>query len=176
MAGWSSSAMLGMCMTAIRFRPTNSVSSNGRPGALMMVRKTGGSSTLSVVNGIKDVLPDIRRLIPAGVDVKPIFDQSIFVKAAAPTAVLMGGAWPPVLTSDDDPAIPRQLCGSHADHLGLDPALDHRGRAHHVLRRADAEYYDPRRLRPGSRHSGRQRNRRHREHRAGSKDAAKEKS
>jgi multidrug efflux pump subunit AcrB len=32
---------------------TNSVSENGRPGALMMVRKTGGSSTLAVVNGIK---------------------------------------------------------------------------------------------------------------------------
>jgi hypothetical protein len=38
---------------------TNSVSENGRPGALMMVRKTGGSSTLAVVDGIKAVLPDI---------------------------------------------------------------------------------------------------------------------
>src|SRR5271170_5264968 len=55
---------------------TNSVSENGRPGALMMVRKTGGSSTLAVVNGIKEALPEIRRLLPAGVEIKPIFDQS----------------------------------------------------------------------------------------------------
>ncbi|MGD0767426.1 MAG: efflux RND transporter permease subunit [Tepidisphaeraceae bacterium] len=77
---------------------TNSVSENGRPGSLMMVRKTGGSSTLSVVNGIKDVLPDLRRLMPAGVDIKPIFDQSIFVRASL-NSVLMGGAMAAGLTA-----------------------------------------------------------------------------
>ncbi len=77
---------------------TNSVSENGRPGSLMMVRKTGGSSTLSVVNGIKEVLPDIRRLMPKGVDIKPIFDQSIFVKASL-NSVLMGGAMAAGLTA-----------------------------------------------------------------------------
>jgi multidrug efflux pump subunit AcrB len=61
---------------------TNSVSQNGTPGGLMMVRKTGGSSTLSVVDKVREVLPDIRRLLPAGVDIKPIFDQSIFVRAS----------------------------------------------------------------------------------------------
>jgi multidrug efflux pump subunit AcrB len=45
---------------------TNSVASNGRPGSLMMVRKTGGSSTLSVVNGVKDTLPELGRLLPPG--------------------------------------------------------------------------------------------------------------
>jgi multidrug efflux pump subunit AcrB len=77
---------------------TNSVSENGRPGSLMMVRKTGGSSTLSVVNGIKDVLPEIRRLMPPGVNIKPIFDQSIFVKASL-NSVLMGGAMAAGLTA-----------------------------------------------------------------------------
>jgi multidrug efflux pump subunit AcrB len=77
---------------------TNSVAENGRPGSLMMVRKTGGSSTLSVVNGIKDVLPEIRKLMPAGVDIKPIFDQSIFVKASL-NSVLMGGAMAAGLTA-----------------------------------------------------------------------------
>jgi multidrug efflux pump subunit AcrB len=77
---------------------TNSVSENGRPGSLMMVRKTGGSSTLSVVNGIKDVLPEIRKLMPAGVNIKPIFDQSIFVKASL-NSVLMGGAMAAGLTA-----------------------------------------------------------------------------
>jgi multidrug efflux pump subunit AcrB len=77
---------------------TNSVSENGRPGGLMMVRKTGGSSTLAVVNGIKDILPELRLLMPAGVEIKPIFDQSIFVKASL-NSVLMGGAMAAGLTA-----------------------------------------------------------------------------
>ena len=77
---------------------TNSVSENGRPGSLMMVRKTGGSSTLSVVNGIKDVLPELRLLMPKGVDIKPIFDQSIFVMASL-NSVLMGGGMAAGLTA-----------------------------------------------------------------------------
>ena len=32
---------------------TNSVMQNGLPGALMLVRKTGGVSTLAVINGIR---------------------------------------------------------------------------------------------------------------------------
>src|SRR5579883_1757401 len=39
---------------------TNSVAVDGRPGALMLVRKTGGVSTLAVVDGIKEVLPEIQ--------------------------------------------------------------------------------------------------------------------
>src|ERR1700730_13702900 len=61
---------------------TNSVAVDGQPGALMMVRKTGGVSTLAVIDGIKNALPYIKKLLPAGVDVKPIFDQSVFVRAA----------------------------------------------------------------------------------------------
>jgi multidrug efflux pump subunit AcrB len=77
---------------------TNSVFENGRPGGLMMVRKTGGSSTLAVVNGVRAALPELRRLLPAGVDIKPIFDQSIFVKAAL-NSVLMGGSMAAGLTA-----------------------------------------------------------------------------
>ena len=77
---------------------TNSVSENGQPGSLMMVRKTGGSSTLSVIEGIKNVLPEIKKLVPAGVDIKPIFDQSIFVKAAL-NSVVMGGLMAAGLTA-----------------------------------------------------------------------------
>ncbi len=76
---------------------TNSVSIDGQPGSLMLVRKTGGISTLSVIDGIKEVLPEIQRLMPAGVTLKPIFDQSIFVKAAL-NSVLMGGAMAAGLT------------------------------------------------------------------------------
>ncbi|HTB63722.1 MAG TPA: efflux RND transporter permease subunit, partial [Opitutales bacterium] len=77
---------------------TNYVSQNGQPGGLMMVRKTGNSSTLAVIDGIKGALPDIHRLLPAGVDIKPIFDQSIFVKAAL-NSVIMGGTMAAGLTA-----------------------------------------------------------------------------
>lgn len=77
---------------------TNSVAQNGRPGGLMMVRKTGSASTLSVINAVKEVLPEIRALVPKGVSIKPLFDQSIFVKAAL-NGVLMGGAMAAGLTA-----------------------------------------------------------------------------
>jgi multidrug efflux pump subunit AcrB len=76
---------------------TNSVSVDGQPGGLMMVRKTGGVSTLAVVNKVKEVIPELKKLLPAGVNLKPIFDQSIFVKAAL-NSVLMGGSIAAVLT------------------------------------------------------------------------------
>jgi len=77
---------------------TNSVAVNGSPGALMSVRKTGGVSTLAVIDGVKDALPDIRKLIPPGVVVKAIFDQSVFVKAAL-NSVVMGGLMAAGLTA-----------------------------------------------------------------------------
>ncbi|WP_454632860.1 efflux RND transporter permease subunit [Bradyrhizobium cenepequi] len=69
---------------------TNSVSVDGRPGALMTVRKTGGVSTLAVIDGVREALPDVRRIMPAGVNIKAIFDQSVFVKASL-NSVVMGG-------------------------------------------------------------------------------------
>jgi multidrug efflux pump subunit AcrB len=77
---------------------TNSVTQNGLPGTLMLVRKTGGVSTLAVIDGVKDVLPEIRNLIPKGVTITPIFDQGIFVKAAL-NSVIMGGLMAAGLTA-----------------------------------------------------------------------------
>ncbi|HTY48555.1 MAG TPA: efflux RND transporter permease subunit [Steroidobacteraceae bacterium] len=77
---------------------TNSVSVNGVPGALMTIRNTGGVSTLAVINGIRAVLPEIRKMLPAAVDIKPIFDQSVFVKAAL-DSVVMGGCMAAGLTA-----------------------------------------------------------------------------
>jgi multidrug efflux pump subunit AcrB len=76
---------------------TNSVTVDGRPGALMTVRKTGGVSTLAVIDGVRQALPDVERLMPAGVKIKAIFDQSVFVKASL-NSVLMGGLIAAVLT------------------------------------------------------------------------------
>ena len=61
---------------------TNSVSVNGTPGALMVIRKTGGVSTLAVIDGVRTALEDIRKALPEGVTIKALFDQSVFVRAA----------------------------------------------------------------------------------------------
>ena len=77
---------------------TNSVTQNGLPGALMLVRKTGGVSTLAVIDGIKKAVPEIAKDLPLGVTLKPIFDQSIFVQAAL-NSVIMGGLMAAGLTA-----------------------------------------------------------------------------
>jgi multidrug efflux pump subunit AcrB len=77
---------------------TNSVAVDGTPGALMVIRKTGGVSTLAVIDGVKEVLPEIQKLLPSGVSIKPIFDQSLFVKAAL-NSVGLGGAMAAGLTA-----------------------------------------------------------------------------
>ena len=61
---------------------TNIVRENGTRGTYLAVLKTGAASTLTVVNGIKAMLPHLRQLVPAGVDLTIQADQSIFVKAA----------------------------------------------------------------------------------------------
>jgi multidrug efflux pump subunit AcrB len=70
---------------------TNMVTSNGTPGALLTIRKTGGVSTLAVVGGVRDFLPELQKQLPADVIMKPLFDQSIFVRAAL-KGVLREGA------------------------------------------------------------------------------------
>ena len=77
---------------------TNTVSVDGRPGALITIRKSGGVSTLAVIDGIREALPDIEKLIPEGVTVKAIFDQSVFVKAAL-DSVKIGGMMAAGLTA-----------------------------------------------------------------------------
>jgi multidrug efflux pump subunit AcrB len=70
---------------------TNAVDVNGRAGSLVVVRKAGGASTLALVDNVKQLLPDLQRLVPPGMHISALFDQSIFVKAAL-NSVLMGGA------------------------------------------------------------------------------------
>jgi multidrug efflux pump subunit AcrB len=70
---------------------TNSVSVNGTPGALMVIRKTGGVSTLAVIDGVRAAMRDIQKTLPAGVTVKALFDQSVFVRAALNSVLLSAG-------------------------------------------------------------------------------------
>ena len=77
---------------------TNSVAVDGVPGALMTIRKTGGVSTLAVIDGVRAALPDIEHMLPKGISIKPIFDQSVFVKASL-NSVVMGGCMAAGLTA-----------------------------------------------------------------------------
>jgi multidrug efflux pump subunit AcrB len=70
---------------------TNSVSVNGTPGALMTIRKTGGVSTLAVIDGVRAALKDIKKVLPSDVAIQPLFDQSVFVKAALNSVGLSAG-------------------------------------------------------------------------------------
>jgi multidrug efflux pump subunit AcrB len=70
---------------------TNSVAVNGTPGALMSIRKTGGVSTLAVIDGVRAALEDIKKALPQGVVINPLFDQSVFVRAALNSVGLSAG-------------------------------------------------------------------------------------
>ena len=65
---------------------TNIVRQDGARGVLMSMYKLGGSSTLTVVNGIKAILQDPARYLPRDLapqlSIKALFDQSLFVRAS----------------------------------------------------------------------------------------------
>ena len=61
---------------------TNAVHSDGRRGVLMSILKSGNASTLDVVAGIKKLLPTVATQLPPELQIKPLSDQSIFVRAA----------------------------------------------------------------------------------------------
>src|SRR5580698_5871805 len=61
----------------------NAVRADGKPAVLLAIMKTGSVSTLDIVNQIKnDVLPTSRAAAPKGMNIRELFDQSIFVKAS----------------------------------------------------------------------------------------------
>ena len=65
------------------FQPqTNVVRQDGLRGVLISVLKNGGASTLDIVANVKALLPKAVQALPADVKVSPLFDQSVFVKAA----------------------------------------------------------------------------------------------
>jgi len=61
---------------------TNIVRQEGHRAALMSILKTGTSSTLDVINGIKQKLPQIQGLLPPDLKIQVLGDQSIFVRSA----------------------------------------------------------------------------------------------
>ena len=61
---------------------TNIVRQDGTRGALTIILKSGSASTLDIIDRLKAELPHIRSTLPPDLDMKPEFDQSIFVRAA----------------------------------------------------------------------------------------------
>ncbi|MGE5112321.1 MAG: efflux RND transporter permease subunit [Acidobacteriaceae bacterium] len=61
---------------------TNVVRQDGSRGVLLTVLKNGGASTLDIVKNIKTMLPDLLKRVPKDLNVKLLFDQSLFVRAA----------------------------------------------------------------------------------------------
>jgi multidrug efflux pump subunit AcrB len=61
---------------------TNIVRVNGQRSVLLTVQKAGDASTLSVISGIKSILPRIAAIVPPQLKMDPLADQSIFVLGA----------------------------------------------------------------------------------------------
>jgi len=61
---------------------TNLVRVNGSRAVLMTILKAGAASTLSVIEGVKSLLPRIEESLPTSLNLHAVGDQSIFVKAA----------------------------------------------------------------------------------------------
>src|ERR1017187_3007356 len=61
---------------------TNIVRVNGQRSVLLTIQKAGDASTLSVISGIKSILPRIRLAVPPQLQISPLADQSIFVRGA----------------------------------------------------------------------------------------------
>jgi multidrug efflux pump subunit AcrB len=61
---------------------TNLVRVNGSRAVLMTILKAGSASTLSVIEGIKSLLPRVEESLPSSLYLHAVGDQSIFVKAA----------------------------------------------------------------------------------------------
>jgi multidrug efflux pump subunit AcrB len=60
----------------------NIVRENGKRGTLITILKNGQASTLDIVRQIKALLPQVLAGLPPALEVKPMFDQSLFVEAA----------------------------------------------------------------------------------------------
>jgi multidrug efflux pump subunit AcrB len=76
----------------------NVVREDGKRSVLLSIIKNGNASTLSVVNAVKAELNTMRAAAPKGMNITPLFDQSVFVISSI-EGVLREGAIAAVLTA-----------------------------------------------------------------------------
>jgi multidrug efflux pump subunit AcrB len=77
---------------------TNIVHVDGNRSVLLSVFKNGATSTLDIVSGVKKMLDVLRPSLPGALEVKPIGDQSLFVRASI-QGVIREGVIAAALTS-----------------------------------------------------------------------------
>jgi multidrug efflux pump subunit AcrB len=77
---------------------TNVVHVDGNRSVLLSVFKNGTTSTLDIVSGIKSMLQIIKPSLPDALEIKPIGDQSVFVRASI-NGVIREGVIAAALTS-----------------------------------------------------------------------------
>jgi multidrug efflux pump subunit AcrB len=61
---------------------TNIVRVNGKRASYLNLLKKADASTLTVINSVKKIIPDLKYVVPKGFNIRMDFDQSIFVNAA----------------------------------------------------------------------------------------------
>ena len=61
---------------------TNIARLDGQNAVMISILKLGNASTVDIIDGILARLPEIRASAPPGVNIEPIFDQSVFVRSA----------------------------------------------------------------------------------------------
>jgi multidrug efflux pump subunit AcrB len=61
---------------------TNIARQDGNRGVLLSILKAGSASTLDVVKGVRGLLPRVAQTLPPELKIRPLADQSIFVRSA----------------------------------------------------------------------------------------------
>jgi multidrug efflux pump subunit AcrB len=69
---------------------TNVVHVDGKSAVLLAVVKAGATSTLSIISGIKQLLPSVAKTLPASLNLTAVGDQSVFVTSAVSGVVREG--------------------------------------------------------------------------------------
>src|SRR6202171_5613080 len=69
---------------------TNIVHVDGGRSVLLIVEKSGATSTLAIIQGIKAKMAQLKAILPAALVVAPIGDQSVFVTGAISSVVREG--------------------------------------------------------------------------------------
>jgi CzcA family heavy metal efflux pump len=59
---------------------TNLIRVNGQPAVALSVQKTSGTNTIKVVDDVRKALPKIKKLLPPGVEMLELFDQSVYIR------------------------------------------------------------------------------------------------
>jgi multidrug efflux pump subunit AcrB len=69
---------------------TNAVHVNGASAVLLTIMKAGASSTLDIINGVKNLLPSVSQTLPGSLKLTAVGDQSVFVTDAVSSVVREG--------------------------------------------------------------------------------------